>query len=198
MSHSSRCCLGFGAKPLSKASPLSQLSSRRKGRSPSTITKRKSQCCQYMRHVSEVGVYCFQLFAHARLPVLDPRVRQGFLRRNPDDQQLLDARSTLQSYLDTHYPPEQSSPAPPSTSTSHANPLEEMYAEISIPANSESASSCELKLFFGEDPSPPETDPLSWWRNNRARSPQLSRLAFDVLSIPGTMSNCLQPFVCVY
>ena len=114
-------------------------------------------------------------------------------------QHLRDCRAQLENHYRTHYVPK-TSPAPASVSgnsstTSMArtsSPPSKSRFDISTRYSISAASSDpndELSQYFllnPEDAIRLQVHPLKWWQTNQDRFPNLSRLARDVFTIPGT------------
>jgi hypothetical protein len=132
--------------------------------------------------------------------VLDPRIGyEGLLADCGDDASMrrsLDhSREALRDHYRTHYAPSQStnSDVDPMPSVPSGSPQ-----KVDFTARYKKRTRAfidEIEEFFKL---PSETfdncDPIQWWAGRRAQFPNLSRLARDILAIPGV--NTIQTAVC--
>jgi hypothetical protein len=108
--------------------------------------------------------------------VLDPRIStQTFEADFNDDADMLahinDCKAKLRTLYDNY-----TSEEPPHTEPST---LESLGSELPTPAED------ELEEYFQLAPDTSGIDPVKWWSDRSSSFPNLSRLARNVLSIPG-------------
>lgn len=126
--------------------------------------------------------------------VLDPRIGyEAFLADCGDDKALQDhVKATLNKlrvYYAKNYAPDPSAPA---AVLSHINALgpssspQRNFLERYKHGKSHKLQN-ELEAYLQLQPEDWKTcDPVQWWASRRSQFPNLSRLARDILSIPGT------------
>lgn len=126
------------------------------------------------------------------LPVLDPRINyDAFLADCGSNRDLQDhvktGLKTLRQYYAKHYAPDPSArrttvPSHVTAAKSSASPRRNFlahYGPAGIPEN-------ELEAYLRLSREDFETcDPVQWWASRKGQFPNLSRLARDILSIPG-------------
>jgi hypothetical protein len=138
------------------------------------------------------SVFCIKLLLTCLIAVLDPRIGyEGLLADCGDDvsmrNSLENSRERLKTYYRTHYAPEpssetnatQSAPSVASGSPQKVDFMARYKKQARVLVD-------EIEEFFKL---PQEAfdncDPIQWWAGRRAQFPNLSRLARDIISIPG-------------
>lgn len=136
-----------------------------------------------------LSAFCMHALMCHRRAVLDPRISLKGLQEDAEDEDdalehITDSRLALERYFQRHY----AAPfvAPPSVIPSTVG--SEYMARYRKKARS-SGPRDELSEYFEIDTALAHQsghDALQWWRLHEPQFPQLSKLARDIFSIPGT------------
>ena len=123
-----------------------------------------------------------------QVAVLDPRVKARGLELYYDDDYLLRTAITqhisdLEVHFKEHYA--QSPSAPPVMDTPVA-PQTGITGIASRLSRQPSQNVNELASYLSAPSALEGEDPLAWWKTNAAVYPKLSKLARNILAIPGT------------
>jgi hypothetical protein len=138
----------------------------------------------------------------AYFAVLDPRITFGGLRQAYTDDidmtaDLLKSQAEFRKYFLATYASDSARLAQERTSSSSSRPpaLNRFFARFTAAGGSAPSQGpeAELDALFQLRAESIETcpDPVQWWGVHRARFPLLSRLARDILSIPGSPSKSI-------
>ncbi|KAL0945055.1 hypothetical protein HGRIS_014971 [Hohenbuehelia grisea] len=128
--------------------------------------------------------------------LLDPRISYEALKSDYTDDPILSeylesSRAKLEQHFNKFYKTNNSTPTSEASSTSSAPAVNTGHPQrISFVARYkrvQQATSDELEEFWRLAPEDYEScDPIAWWYGRKSQFPNLYRLAFDILAIPGS------------
>jgi hypothetical protein len=129
------------------------------------------------------------------IAVLDPRVTyHGALEAAGSEWDLRQDIMTSKRNFERHFLEHYTEPifsAPRTASTSASSSTTSIFSLFTRGRDQTSEPLAELERFFALSAEPYETcaDPVQWWGSHRSLFPRLSRMARDILAIPGMSSH---------
>jgi hypothetical protein len=152
-----------------------------------------SQYYTWASRESDTG-YRHLSFLYMTTAVLDPRIAyQGLLDDCEDDTSLRthleESKAKLEARYRADYAKRISAPVTAQSSTSSiSTPRSPQKVDFTARYNKRMRHNTdEIDEFFKLLPESFAVDPIHWWAGRRAQFPNLSRLARDILSIPGML-----------
>ncbi|EJD42010.1 hATC-domain-containing protein [Auricularia subglabra TFB-10046 SS5] len=122
--------------------------------------------------------------------LLDPRIMVEGLQDDCTNEpgmtvfDLQDSKDNLRRYFDENYPAHTTAgPATPASSTHHKFGFTDFTARYAMKSRK---GLDELEEYWRQTQEPWDADPIQWWVSRRTLFPRLSRMALDILSIPGS------------
>lgn len=128
--------------------------------------------------------------------MLDPRInQQGFLADYTDEPELLaDVQERIKE-LEEHYKIHYASKVTLQTSEPTEVPASSNWSFIDRYSRRPVTTRDELREYFRLIPEDfATTDPIAWWAARKAQFPNLSKLARNILAIPGALFHSLPKF----